>query len=154
MIKRFSSCQLQIFGSSVLFCQTFFWPQISCSLFHAVSTGRVLKKRANLPHLFQFSGSMNTTCFVSCGNAKTKVVHLLVGFCFVFASVIFYVIVFSCQLTIFVFVCLKTHSYSSAQNFKTERCCLGRTDRGREKVACFRQFSFSWFGFIIRKGNT
>ena len=64
-------------------------------------------------------------------------------FCFAFASVIFYVIGFSCQLTIFVFVCLKTHSYSSAQNFKTKRCCLGRTDRGREKVACFRQFSFS-----------
>ena len=44
LINRFSSCQLRILQSGVLFCQTFFLPQICRSLFDAVSTRHVLQK--------------------------------------------------------------------------------------------------------------
>jgi hypothetical protein len=63
-----------------------------------VSAGRVLKKRGNFAarvSIFKLNGY---DLFGFLRNAKTKVVHLIVGFCFVLLliNVIFKAIGFSC----------------------------------------------------------
>ena len=114
LINRFSSCQLRIFQSSVLFCQTFFYHKFAAlylMLCRPVASSKKPRNFAVCISIFRLNG-YDLFCFFR--NAKTKVVHLIFGFSFVLLliNVIFKAFGFSYQLTIFVFQCLKKHSSS------------------------------------------